>query len=239
MSRPTTLVLFDIDGTLCHTGGAGGRAVAEAFKEVYGKPIDPEAIDFRGRTDISLWREMLGTHGLVYRADDPRLSVFKKKYIEHLRTLLQTANPRQLPGVQPLLEKLAGTPSVALGLLTGNIEDGGRTKLQAVDLNRYFPVGGFGEDGEDRVDIAVAAVRRAKEFYRVDFAPDHIFVVGDAEADILAARGANAKSVAVSSGWTAKEDLMRLKPDVFMDGLEQTANFLRAIGIHDPATRSN
>lgn len=234
-TRPSTLVLFDIDGTLSDSGGAGGKAVATAFEEIYGKAVDLKSIDFRGRTDISLWREMLASHGLSYSPDDPYLVAFKEKYIELLRKLILKSNPKSTPGARPLLERLERAPTVALGLLTGNIETGGRTKLQAIDLNRFFPVGAFGEDGEDRSDIAHTAVRRAREFYGADFAPDRIYIVGDAEADIRAARSVKAKCIAVGTGWTSREDLIQQSPDFFLEDFRHLTTFLDHIGIQDPS----
>lgn len=232
--RPITLVLYDIDGTLSTSGGAGGKAVAVAFEETYGKAIDLSKIDFRGRTDISLWREMLSIHGESYSPDDPYLDVFKKKYIQHLQKMLLKSDAKSTLGAPMLLNRLEREPSVALGLLTGNIEIGGRTKLQAVDLNRFFPVGGFGEDGEDRADIARAAIRRSEEFYRVRFTPERIFVVGDAAADIEAARKVGVRSIAVGTGWTPKEDLVALNPDLFLDDFRRATVFLKTIGVSEP-----
>lgn len=123
---------------------------------------------------------------------------------------------------------------MALGLLTGNIESGGRTKIQAVELNRFFPVGGFGEDGEDRSDIARAAVHRCRTFYKSDIPSERIFVVGDAESDIAAARAIGARAVAVGTGWTPIEDLRCHNPDYFFEDLRQMASFLKILGIDDP-----
>lgn len=233
--RPSVLVLFDVDGTLCHTGGAGGKAVAAAFEDVYGMPVDLAKIDFRGRTDISLWREILSIHGRSYSADDPYLEAFKGKYIDHLRRMLYKSDPKSTLGSHVLLERLEREPSVALGLLTGNIEPGGRTKIQAVDLNRFFPVGGFGEDGEDRADIGAAAILRAESFYRVTFPRDRVFVVGDAAADVETAKRLGAKSIAVGTGWTSKEELMGVAPDLFLEDFRHPTVFLNAIGIQEPA----
>lgn len=230
-TRPTTLVLFDIDGTLTDSGGAGGRAVATAFEEVYGRTLDLSKVDFRGRTDVSIWREILSMHGMSYLPDDPHLAAFLSKYLEHLKKIIVNSNPRSLPGTRPLLERLEREPSVALGLLTGNIEIGGRIKLQAVDLARFFPVGGFGEDGEDRGNIARAAVRRCREFFQRDFPLEHVFVVGDASADVHAARAAGAVSIAVASGWTSKAELESCGPDVVLDDLRNMAVFLETIGL--------
>lgn len=231
MERPETLLLFDIDGTLVNSGGAGGRAVAAAFEEVYGKPIDLASIDFRGRTDISLWREMLGSHGMDYAPADAALESFKRKYIELLKSMIQKSDPRSTPGTKSLLECIGRKPAVALGLLTGNIEPGGRIKLEAVGLNRFFPVGGFGEDSEDRGEIARAAVRKSEDFYAAKFPPDRIFVIGDAEADVAAARSVGARAVAVATGWTAMEDLTAAGPDFFFEDLRDMDAFLKMIGI--------
>ncbi len=233
-TRPEILVLFDIDGTLCLTGGAGGGAVGAAFEEVYGKPADIAKIDFRGRTDISLWRELLSNQGMSYSPDDPYLSAFKDSYLVHLRRLLTRSNPKPTLGAAPLLERLEREPGVAMGLLTGNIEMGGRIKLQSIRLNRFFPVGGFGEDGEDRSDIAAAAIDRAQRYYGANFSPDHIYVVGDAAADIEAARSAGAKSIAVGTGWTSKEELVGMGPDLYMDDFRQSTIFLGRLGIKEP-----
>lgn len=155
--RPTIL-LFDIDGTLIHGGGAGKRALQRAFERLYGRS---DWLDFPlgGMTDLLIVRQALERGG---RQGDPVEPVLER-YVELLREEIP-ASPRYetCPGVVPLLERLSGAARLALGLGTGNVEAGARIKLERLDLNRYFAFGGFGSDHAERAELLrIGAARGA------------------------------------------------------------------------------
>src|SRR5262249_12359461 len=156
---PATLVLFAVDGTLVNTAGAGRRGLEHAFREVFDlrEIAEPASrVRFEGKSDPAIIAEIAreaGVDGAIVERRSPELP---RAYLDGLRRELGRPDPRRrvLPGVSPLLELLDRREDAFLGLVTGNIEEGARAKLQAFDLNRYFPDGGFASDHPDRAEIA-------------------------------------------------------------------------------------
>jgi phosphoglycolate phosphatase-like HAD superfamily hydrolase len=109
-----------------------------------------------------------------------------------------------------------------LGLVTGNIAEGARIKLEAVDLYKYFPIGGFGDDSKDRNDLPPIAQKRAETYYRVNFATDDIWIIGDSVHDIYCAQKNGLRCLAVSTGWTSREKLANADPEFLEDNLSDT-----------------
>jgi len=154
------LVLFDIDGTLIQTGGAGVRAFGKTFETAFGLPSGTEHLKFAGRTDSSLVREFLASHGLDLTAEN--LQHFYDCYVFWLDHLLGQCHGRTCPGVWSFLsdlQSLAQPP--AFGLLTGNIRLGAEIKLRHYELWGLFSTGAFGDDHEHRDELAAIAQRRA------------------------------------------------------------------------------
>ncbi|MBX9721447.1 MAG: HAD hydrolase-like protein, partial [Candidatus Obscuribacterales bacterium] len=132
-------------------------------------------------------------------------------------------------GVLELIQVLETHPECHLGLLTGNIEQGARIKLQPFNLNQYFVFGAFGSDSADRMDLPMFAHKRAEEVFGKEFAIDEIVIIGDAVNDVLCAKGYGVKSIITATGKTKKETLAELKPDYLFDSLSDTGKVMEAI----------
>lgn len=195
------LLLFDIDGTLVVTGGAGQRAMNRAFHDVFGIADAFVGIDLAGRTDTSIVADAFARKRMT--ADAAAVASFRARYLECLREEVTRPGPgkRVLPGIAPLLAALEPHPRTFLGLLTGNFADAAEVKLAHFDLWRYFRCGAFGEDAHDRNHLVPVALDRA----RGRGLPDHVdaactIVIGDTPRDIACARAHGSRVVAVATG---------------------------------------
>jgi len=202
------LLLFDIDGTLILTGGAGARALNRAFHQVVGIENAMEAIRPHGKTDPAIVREIFSARG----QDDVDLAVVSRildAYVGFLASEVRTSSGkyRVLPGILSFLEEFSGRDSVAFGLATGNVEDGARIKLEPGNLNPYFSFGGYGSDAENRTHLVQKAAERASHKYGRGFDPGSTFVIGDTPFDIRAGREAGFQTVGVATGDHSMEDL--------------------------------
>jgi len=199
MSRRPTVYLFDVDGTLIVTGGAGRRAMRRAFQEVVGHPDALEGIRLGGMTDRLILR-----HGLEVAGHDFEESVIEAlldRYLGHLDLELPKANGyRVLDGVPAALDFVEQLPNVAIGLGTGNIERGARAKLRRGQLEHRFAFGGFGSDAEDRVALLRAGAERGAALLDRSLDDVRLVVIGDTPRDIDAAAGLGAEIVAVATG---------------------------------------
>src|SRR5262249_12539808 len=156
-STSARLILFDIDGTLVLTGGAGVRAMTLAFDELFAVPDAFRGIPMPGRTDAGILTDAAAAHGV---ADASRLVRFPETYIRHLTHELEKPGPRKgvMPGIRALLDTLSARDDVHLALLTGNFEAAAQLKLQYFDLWRYFRGGAFGDDAPERNRLLPRAV---------------------------------------------------------------------------------
>lgn len=227
------MALFDIDGTLVLTGGAGARAMFRAFESVFGTPRDPRIeVPFAGRTDTWIIGELVRRHGYTYDAET--LARFREIYLTHLVEELDKPRPEQqkrvLPGVRAVLDRLEGKEDVHLGLLTGNFREGARLKLEYFDLWRYFPCGAFAEDAEDRNSLFAHAVGRLAI---APVAPEEVVIIGDTPLDIEVARVAGARSLAVATGTYNETMLSDAGADVVLADLDDVERALRAMGVAD------
>ena len=199
-------VLFDIDGTLITTGGAGGRAWAKAFEERFGRAADITRFSEVGMTDPDVARAtFVGTTGR--EPGDDELSQLIMGYLLHLpRELMHSPGYRVFDGVHDTLTALSEMGTV-LGLVTGNIEGAARIKMERSHLNRYFAFGGYGTDSRDRAELTQAAIDRAEILHGHDLDPAEIMVVGDTPRDVEAAKAVGAISVTVATGEYTQEQL--------------------------------
>lgn len=231
-----TLVLFDVDGTLVDTAGAGRLALVESFRSVFG--VDDIAgtvsrVRFGGKTDPAIISDMAREAGIPAAAIESRYTHLQEAYLAALRKELQRLDPRRrvLPGVLPLLDLLAGRPDVFVGLVTGNIEEGARAKLEAFGLNRYFVDGGFSSDHPDRNEIARIAHQRFSRRADFRFPAERVMIVGDTELDVACARANGFRAIAVESGWVPREQLLASGPDALLADLTDTAVVLGSMGL--------
>jgi phosphoglycolate phosphatase-like HAD superfamily hydrolase len=214
------LVLFDIDGTLIHTGGAGVKAFARTFETEFNIPNGTERLKFAGRTDTGLVREFF----LLNRIE-PSPQNFRRffdRYVSWLDYFLVRAKGGALPGVWEFirsLQVLAQPPR--LGLLTGNIRPGAELKLRRYDLWQLFETSGFGDDHEDRNEIAAIAQQRGSQLLGTTLAGEEILVIGDTPLDIACARAIKARCLAVATGGANLTELQLHKPDRAVADLRQ------------------
>jgi len=213
------LWLFDIDGTLVDTGGAGMKALKEAAELCFGAE-GPE-LDLAGSTDLGVVHGMLTHFGL--EADEELMAGFFSTYLERLEwNLAHGGFPGTiLPGVVELLERLEADDRVYLGLLTGNTAGGAAVKMRHFGLDRFFSFGAYGCDYADRNLLGPVAAARAALYAGRTFAPDEIVVVGDTPKDIACARALGCPCIAVATGKFSVEELQSYAPARVVGTLEE------------------
>lgn len=209
----STVLLFDLDGTLVNTGGAGRRAMAAAYHELFGRD-DGFRFEFDGMTDFAIARAGLRKqHGEDAAIDQAAIDEFLDKYLGYLEVELPRSEQyRVLPGVSALIESLANLPDVAVGLGTGNIKRGAYAKLVRGALHDAFAFGGFGCDAEERTELIRAGARRGAERLGRPLEECRVIVIGDTPKDIAAAKGIGAACLAVATGGFTKAELAEHAP---------------------------
>ncbi len=206
-----SLVLFDIDGTLIRTGGAGVWAFGETAARLYRRPAATETMRFHGRTDRSLVCEFLRQEGLP--VTEVEIRRFFEGYLGHLQARLGEHAGEVCPGVWELIRALkAHQDAPHLGVLTGNISRGADLKLRSHGLEDLLGFAVFGEDDEHRNNLAVNALRKSKERFGDGFSGENILIVGDTPADIECAQAIGARCLAVATGGDSLEDLLQHSP---------------------------
>jgi phosphoglycolate phosphatase-like HAD superfamily hydrolase len=209
--------LFDIDGTLITSGGAGKAALEAALAEEFAISRLIEKLQLSGRTDRAIIADLFRMHVLEETEDNRRRLV--AAYLRHLPACLRRCDGRVLPGIAPLLEQLAGRRDVAVGLLTGNLRAGARVKLGHFGLFDYFAFGGYGDEHLDRDDVAREALAAVRQRLNGAVDPGRIWVVGDTPLDIACARAIGARVAAVATGWHSREELAEHAPDLLLPDL--------------------
>jgi phosphoglycolate phosphatase len=218
--RKVAAVLFDIDGTLITTGGAGAVAWRHAFEELYGIPADIGKFTDAGMTDPEV--ATLTFANVLGREPSAReLAQLMAVRLEYLPGAVAASEGyRVLAGVESLLARLHGN-GYLLGLTTGGVESAARLKLARAGLNRYFPFGGYGSDSTDRTELTRRAIARAAALDGGSVSPARCLVVGDTPLDVQAAHGADAVAVAVASGHFSRAELADAGADFVLDSLEE------------------
>jgi phosphoglycolate phosphatase-like HAD superfamily hydrolase len=205
------LVLFDIDGTLIHTQRAGVMAFGRTFESVFGIARASEGIRFAGRTDTGILREMCVRHGIPPTPENFRR--FFDTFVHWLEEMLHETNGGILPGVGRFLAELRALPQPpTVGLLTGNIRLGAELKLRRFDLWGQFVMGAFGDEHEDRNQLAILAHRRGSQRVGRPLRGEEILVIGDTPHDIACANAIGARCLAVATGGATFEELARHRP---------------------------
>jgi phosphoglycolate phosphatase len=221
------LVLFDIDGTLVLTGGAGARGMTRAFEDLFGIPEGFAGIELPGRTDQLILRDALVRAGLALTPEV--LDRFRTAYVSRLREEIQRERPgrRVMPGVASLLVAIAGLSAVMPALLTGNFAAAARLKLEHFDLWYHFPCGAFADDALERNDLVGVALERALGCGLPPVGAREVLVIGDTPLDVACAAAAGARSVAVATGFHSLEELIATGADLVLADLSDTARLLR------------
>ena len=225
------LVLFDIDGTLLRTDGAGRRAMEEAMREVFGRTGD-SAYRYDGKTDMQIAREQMRWAGVEDAIIDARMDDVLAAYVQRLDAeLARDASVASLcAGVPALLDALDDHAHATLGLLTGNIEHGARRKLTAVGLAfDRFRVNAFGSDHEDRPQLPRVAQQRAERFFGMPMQGSHMVIIGDTPADIHCGKSLGVRAIGVATGRYTVDQLASHQPAAVFATLEDTARVVEAI----------
>ena len=218
-------ILFDIDGTLIRSGGAGLIAIEHVMQQMFG--IDRIGdITVHGRTDNGILSELFEQQSLSF---DEHRREFNQRYWSKLQETLSQCPGAVLPGVKELLVELDRLDNVALGILTGNSKRAADIKLQHFEIGEYFDFGGYGDIHSDRNDVASMARLSAESCLGGQFEPDRLWVVGDTVNDIVCARSIASKVVAVETGGGPIEGLSDAQPDVLFSSLADTSEFIQVV----------
>lgn len=220
MSRRTVAILFDIDGTLISSGGAGTRAWAMAFDDAYGVSVDISEFSDLGMTDPEVGIKSF--EGLKGRKPDAEeLTALLERHVRYLKqTVRESEGYRILNGVEELLIQLVSM-GYLLGLVSGNSEKGAHIKLHRANLNRFFAFGGFGSDSADRNELAKTAIVRAEMTFGSQIALDEFLYVGDTPRDVEAAHAVGIKSVGVATSKFTTDDLRNAGADHVIGSLKE------------------
>jgi phosphoglycolate phosphatase len=214
------LILFDVDGTLIHTGGAGKDAFARTLASAFQAPDGVGMVSFAGRTDVSLVRELFGIYGIPAAPENFRK--FFDHYVFCLDHVMQRADGDACPGVRDFIHDLLTLPEPPkLGLLTGNIRLGAEIKLRRYGLWETFETGGFADDHEERNQIAAAAFERGSRVLGRHLRPKDVVVVGDTPFDVRCAEFIGANILAVATGGAKYHELKSLAPNWLVQDLTQ------------------
>ena len=215
--------LFDIDGTLLSSGGAGKAALEASLREEFGIELKTQ-VPYAGRTDRAIVRELLQVHGIV--ETPATLERLLAGYLRRLPESLRTMKGRILPGVEQLMSLMRKHDGAAVGLLTGNVRAGASVKLAHFGLEEHFAFGGFGDNHFDRDDVAREALA-AVRCHRPTALSEHMWVIGDTPLDVRCARAIGARVLAVATGFHSVHELAAAGPDLVLDDLSEPEPFLK------------
>jgi len=235
------VILFDIDGTLIRTFGAGTRASNRAFHQAFGVEESWGAIEAAGRTDPLIFNEIsLRILGRALKDAEylNLITLYERFLIEELQ---RSDSIKILPGIPALLERVCAHPNALVGLQTGNLESCGWAKLRHCKIDHHFAFGGFGIDLLGRETIVARAAEQALTFLQrtaaaldsgqAAFEPSDIVVIGDTPFDIAGGKHFGACTVAVATGIFAVEELEKFSPDAVFSDLSDTEKVIAALGL--------
>lgn len=223
------LVLFDIDGTLLLSHGAGAKAFSRALDVAFGWKDDLRYIRFSGSTDLDVLHRVAERHGASLTPD--QVALFFETMPRALEEMIVDAESTLFPGVRALLEALIDEPRILLGLVTGNEEACARIKLRIYDLHGHFTLGAYGHEHADRTEIARRAIRRAKDALPEGQQFRQIFLIGDTPNDVSAAKEVGAVAIAVATGVHSVEELLKTGADHVLVDLSDLAHVRQIMGL--------
>jgi phosphoglycolate phosphatase-like HAD superfamily hydrolase len=221
------ICLFDIDGTLLSSGGAGKAAMETALLSEFGLGGLRAQVPYSGRTDRAIGRDLFRLHDIEETPQNWQR--FLAHYLRLLPECLTKHRGKVLPGIAALLDHLLQRGDVALGLLTGNVRDGARLKLGHYQLFHYFAFGGFGDQHLDRDHVAGDAWTAARLHLEDSADPRRTWVIGDTPLDVKCARSIGARVAAVATGLHATHELAATEPDLLLEDFRDPGPFLSAL----------
>jgi phosphoglycolate phosphatase len=222
------IILFDIDGTLVRTGGAGKAAMEAGLRAAFGVEYINDTVPYSGRTDRAIARDLLAVHGIDPTPANQR--TLSEAYLAQLPGSLTKHGGKVCPGVGELLAALGGQSDTILGLLTGNVRAGARAKLGHFGLWDHFACGGFGDEHFDRDDVARMALAEVRSHLGRAVDPADVWVIGDTPLDVKCARAIGAKAVVVQTGWHHRDELVACCPDHLLPDFTHAGDLLTQWG---------
>jgi phosphoglycolate phosphatase len=221
------ICLFDIDGTLLSSGGAGKAALEAALVQDFDTPIRAK-VPYSGRTDRAIVRELFHVHGI--EESPANLERIFAGYLRRLPEYLRLHQGSVLPGISELLKILSRRQDVAVGLLTGNVRAGAMAKLGHFGLFESFAFGGFGDHHFDRDDVAREALREVRRHVGDHVQSEQVWVIGDTPLDVRCARAIGARVAAVATGIHTLDDLADTGADLLLANLADPTPLLERLG---------
>jgi phosphoglycolate phosphatase-like HAD superfamily hydrolase len=225
-SKRFKLILFDIDGTLIRTAGAGRQSMEIAFEQVWGIEHGFRDISMMGKTDPGILQEALTNQGLPWQEEKVR--TYKHMYFDILEVEIQKprSGKRLCPGIPELLKDLHKESHLILGLLTGNWRTSAFSKLRHFGIDHYFKTGAFADDSANREDLVPIAIQHLYQDLEIIIEPKNIIVIGDTPLDIRCARPHGVKTMGVATGVHSVEELKKENPDFIFPNLGDTPQIL-------------
>jgi phosphoglycolate phosphatase len=224
------LALFDIDGTLLREGIAPKLAFARALRETFHTTGPISGFRFAGMTDPQCVAEIMRQAGVTDEVIQERRDACLERYVTHLRVEMRNHDGAKIfPGVKEVLQRLNGREDVLVGLLTGNVQPGAMLKLGRFKLGDYFRFGAFGDDHEDRCELARIALEKAERIAGRPVRGDETTVIGDTPRDVACARAIGARAVIVATGLVSRDELRAAGPDILLESFEDVEGTLQAI----------
>ena len=231
--KPQTLLLWDIDGTLIWTGGAGIEALNRTIREVFRIPVKTilGEVDVAGRTDIFIIKSIFRKFHIPLTGHN--IHRFTEGYVERLPAELHARPGRVLNGIRDILERADAQPDLVQGLLTGNLRRSALLKLTHYGIRRYFRLGAFGDRCESRNQLARNALRTARRQFPGAFVPSRVFVIGDTPHDIRCGQALGAQTIAVATGTYGLRELKACNPTALFRDFRRPDPFFQLLDTHD------
>ncbi len=222
------LLLFDIDGTLVNTGGAGVVSLCKMVQRHFGARDNLDDIEIAGKTDRAIIRDILRKYNKP--TSEENVARFAKVYVDGLSDELPQCRGRVLPGIAELLRRLQTREHIVLALLTGNLKRGAQLKLEHYDLWHFFEFGAFADDHHDRNELGAFAHTRARDKHGHDFDAANIDVIGDTGHDVACGKVFGARTIAVATGGWSREHLRDCAPEFLFDDFADVEKVIATLG---------
>jgi phosphoglycolate phosphatase-like HAD superfamily hydrolase len=223
------LVLFDIDGTIMNTDGAGNQSFVNALSRVFDREFSAEGYSSSGKTDTQIALELAEKFGVLRDETASRLADIREIYLAGLEREIAAIEPTVLPRARELVSAIAAEGSCVTGLLTGNFEPAAWIKLGGIGLSEPFEMGAFGDGARERRELPDRAVERAWELTGQTFVNKEVVIIGDTPNDVACGRHLNVKSIAVATGNFDDAELAKEDPDFLFDDFTDTDRVVEAI----------